>query len=426
MMKYYHCKFLQEAPLSLSNGDGEMTDRDLMTDLQGRPFIPGSSLAGVLRDMLGEREGDLLFGSVTANARADSRVLVSDAVLPVHVGPQDVRISHRDGVGLTEFGTSKKTAKYDFQVVESRLPYTAVLELDCEENDEADVILRGLMENVAANGISFGAKTTRGYGRMSAEVTCVTFDLRSERSLREWIAYDPLEGIPASASGTEIIRPQSAVVSENELHVTARLKFSGAFTVRVYSAKNVSAQERGNVNAPKSAPLKNMNDRPVIPGTSWAGVFRHHMLSMMDELGLGEAEKAAVNEAFGVTDGQTKSRVYFSETAVGGGTQKTVMRVAVERFTAAPKKQGLFSSAIWCGGEGVLDIRLRQYDRARDSLTASLLLQCVRDLHLGLIGVGGEGGVGRGTAEVTGFVVNGKDLSPLLTDKQTSLDLEVL
>ena len=59
---YYKLTFSQTAPLRISNGDVENTDSDLMLDSRGLPFIPGSSIAGVLRSFVPESEGEELFG----------------------------------------------------------------------------------------------------------------------------------------------------------------------------------------------------------------------------------------------------------------------------------------------------------------------------------------------------------------------------
>ena len=51
---YYQLKMIQKSPLRVGNGDAEVTDSDLMLDGRGFPFIPGSSIAGVLREQYGK------------------------------------------------------------------------------------------------------------------------------------------------------------------------------------------------------------------------------------------------------------------------------------------------------------------------------------------------------------------------------------
>ena len=131
-MIYYQCKFRQAAPLRIGAGESEDSDSDVMTDMRGVPFIPGSGIAGVLRTYLSGDEADWLFGPVWSGteekAIRESRVLVSDAVLPRNLKDGAFRIVTRDGVGINDRGTVEQGAKYDFEVVECTEPYTAVVE----------------------------------------------------------------------------------------------------------------------------------------------------------------------------------------------------------------------------------------------------------------------------------------------------------
>ena len=43
------------SPLSVSSGDNEWTDSDVLRDADGNPFVTGSSLAGAMRAYLGKR-----------------------------------------------------------------------------------------------------------------------------------------------------------------------------------------------------------------------------------------------------------------------------------------------------------------------------------------------------------------------------------
>ena len=47
---YYQLKLSQISPLRIGNGENDISDNDLMCDSRGIPFIPGSSMAGVLRE----------------------------------------------------------------------------------------------------------------------------------------------------------------------------------------------------------------------------------------------------------------------------------------------------------------------------------------------------------------------------------------
>lgn len=64
---YYQLKLSQISPLRIGNGENDISDNDLMCDSRGIPFIPGSSMAGVLREKyekLGGKDPEKLFGII--------------------------------------------------------------------------------------------------------------------------------------------------------------------------------------------------------------------------------------------------------------------------------------------------------------------------------------------------------------------------
>lgn len=184
---YYCCRFTQLSPLRLSGGKNDRTDNDLMLDSRGLPMIPGSALAGVLRGRLTREEANLLFGRDTVgDAMTESAVLVGDVALPADA---KVRFTHRDGVGLDEHKVAVPKAKYDFETAECSAPYTAVIEWSGWSDDPALPLLDDLLAGAAADGLAFGGRTTRGYGRMAAEIHKKVFHFPAD--LDAWLAFDP-------------------------------------------------------------------------------------------------------------------------------------------------------------------------------------------------------------------------------------------
>ena len=404
LKRYYRLQLFQTSPLHLSNGDSRDTDSDLMKDSRGLPFIPGTGLAGALRDLLTEEEKPRLFGYIDGEHLQASRVLVSDGTLPAEADWKSVHLIHRDGVGLDTFrGTAVASAKYDFEAVETELPYTAVLEYDGEEEEEDTAALDALIAKIAEDGLVLGGKTTRGYGWM--KVHAEKRDFRFPQELAAWLSFSPcqerggwvpVEGIAGNIGGREY-----------------RLSFTslGAMAVRVYST------EPGK---PDYSPLMNHKGQPVIPGTSWAGSFRHRMLEIAGEIGCQEEEKASVDALFGKLEGDMRrSDITFSQSELRGGKPYNLTRNALDRFTAGPAMSALYTAGYWNGGEGELLIRVRE--GALTPLLEQLLLAAVRDLNFGLMTVGGGAATGLGRVRVTRFLVDGKE-QEVNADVQLSLD----
>ena len=94
-----------------------------------------------------------------------------------------------------------------------------------------------------------------------------------------------------------------------------------------------------------------------------------------------------------------------------------VTRTALERFTAAPRNRALFTSEVAVGGTGELAVTIPSDTPAR---VKGLLGAALCDLHLGLLGFGGENGIGRGMAEITRLTVNGTDRTEALAAGRVS------
>ena len=120
-------KILLEGTLSLDSplliGTGltarearQETDTQVLKDKKERPFIPGTSLAGVLRTLLADEDAALLFGAAERGEKAggaQSAIDIEDVLL------EDAAIVVRDGVGIADFArTSLAGRKYNYEAVE--------------------------------------------------------------------------------------------------------------------------------------------------------------------------------------------------------------------------------------------------------------------------------------------------------------------
>jgi CRISPR/Cas system CSM-associated protein Csm3 (group 7 of RAMP superfamily) len=397
---YYQCAFRQLAPLRIGTGSGEKTDNDIRKDSRGFPMIPGTSLAGVLRALLPPEDADAVFGYLKTGDHAEivsSAVLVGDAVLPAGTRQSDYRISERDGVGLTDHGAKIDHAKYDFEVVECDLPYTAILEL-ADDADEETVVprLERALRLAQAEGLHFGARSTRGYGLVSVSIAKRSFEF--PRQLDEWLDFDPLTG-----AYPDRLPDGPLPERRRPIRVELTVKMRGSFSVRVYT----TAIARENEAAPDQIALENRKGDAVLPGTSWAGSFRHHMRLLAQGSGLDEAVLNQIDALFGVT-GKVKKRseIRFREAEINTKKRLTITRNAIDRFTNVPCNRALFTSRVAHGGEGEATIEL---PTETDPKLLRLLAAAINDLDLGLMTLGGEAGVGRGLCEVTALKVNGTD-----------------
>ena len=430
---YYRLKFVPRSPLRIGNGMHELSDSDLMLDGRGLPFIPGTSLAGIIRHRAGSICSDKetlkrLFGNiekagegVEETTNTSSAIIIGDAVIRVRDAGEekDVFISNREGVALGEWETAKKGAKFDFQISETDREFYSIVEWtgdEKQETEEISKIIEPILKSYIATGLSAGARTSRGYGKFDLHVTKKDFAFPDK--LSEWIEFKPYDA-NAFEEGIEL----KGTLLEKDCTIKIGFKMKSTFSVRVRTART-ELMDDGTV--PDSVPMTNFKGKPIIPGTAWAGVFRHHMHHLLRDIGVYEnsTEMKSLDRVFGMSDvkGEVfKSLLNFSESVINIDDEKkqrlSITRTAVDRFTASPRNAALYTNMVYCGGNGELLIR---YDY--ESLTRQqreLIAACICDMHIGLLTVGGQSSVGSGIMEVESVVVNGVDKT---TDMTASIE----
>lgn len=198
-------------PLLISTGQGdEVADQDFVTDANGLPMLPGTSIAGALRSLCRQQlkwddeRLSRIFGFQErleqsddhADKGAGSRLHVSCGVLhDSQDAPVDGRISAerlrdpilqdgkrgavRDHVRLTHRGTAALHGKFDERHlnVGHRFTFELLLEGSGSAEDSAD--WNELLDGLHHSGFRLGGKTRRGYGSLSIQSVCdSSFDLR--------------------------------------------------------------------------------------------------------------------------------------------------------------------------------------------------------------------------------------------------------
>ena len=354
---YYKIKFTLSSPLALSSGENNYADRDVIRDASGKPFIPASSIAGVCRNALKAQYRDSYLGYVqkadesnSETAAGDSMIMFYDALMEKkqndpknpnqeHTEKQDqeYKISIRDGVGLDEYKTAKRGAKYDMEVLEPGVVFVTYIEQNLTDSKSVNVanIVADLFNS---NKLCFGGKTTRGYGDiLASEIKQKRFDLTEPEKTKEWISFD-MYGDATEWDDYDYTEAQEKQ-TETETVITLSLKQreGSGISIRKNSSKPSEKIDLPNGNFKKipepdyeQLTLSGDEPIPVIPGTSWAGAFGHQMKN----LGLNDSD---YKDLFGYVKGKEtkKSRIRFSETQLKGSTSKKISRTAIDRFSGA-------------------------------------------------------------------------------------------
>jgi CRISPR/Cas system CSM-associated protein Csm3 (group 7 of RAMP superfamily) len=392
------------SPLLIGSGtetEGRVNEVDtyVLKDKQEVPFIPGTSLAGVLRDYLYRRDqktGELLFGKIIPQSDGSHDLQSAVAVQDIHL--ENTKIALRDGVGIDDFThMAKDGCKYDYEAVERGAEGTFSMEITLREfhaqQGQAIEDAIGALLYHLESGFMLGALTAKGFGRVCIQqLKAVKYDFHEKADVIAWLLGRDSCTILKS-------RKEDADVSADMI-IDADFALRSSLIIRDYvvDEQNNNAEDDKNK---LSAIQKMSNGDYVIPGTSLKGVLRHQSAQILRRLGvvdtmlddlMGYAEKEA----------KKKSRFYVEEIYINGGVKAVEQtRNRIDRFTGATIETALFTTRpIWQEKNQEATIRHFHYEiRGCKDWEAGLALFLLRDLWLGQVAIGGEKSVGRGTLQ---------------------------
>jgi len=416
-------------------GQGETAvDMAVLRDpTDGRPLLPGTSLAGALRshlaDVLGgyrsseHKDVAALFGAArSTDAGSQSPLIVFDSL--AHL-PEDLTLEIRDGVAIDSVtGTAEAHKKFDFEVLPAGTRFPVRIEL-IVENPDREVRLLGLLivalEGLAEGDIALGMRRSRGLGTINVHNwKALRHDLTTAQGWLGWLTSDHEKPIADDAQSyhfvAEAIRSvypsRQALnnfldnVTDKRRRILAELEMKIAGDLLVRSP----ATDPG---APDAVHLCSAG-MPVLPGTGLAGALRAQALRIArlvrEKHGDGDRW---VERIFGPRlerqnensqSGQAiASKLRISESFIKNGGARRQTRIAIDRFTGGVVQGALFDEQVQAGGNLTVKLELRDPTDAE----AGLVLLLLKDLLSGEIPVGGSVSVGRGVLRGTARVRSG-------------------
>lgn len=211
----YIAKIIVETESALAVGSGQSgleTDRLIASDCNDLPYIPGTSLAGVIRHayeaMTDKFQTDALFGfqDLKANKGEGSRIIFSSAHLVTKDGDKIIdglrdtdysrddfyrhffTLPERDHVRMTEKGVAdtKEHGKFDEQLVYKGTRFGFEVELIGTADDKTD--WESLLNIFAQPYFRIGAGTRNGFGEISVDdIKARSYDLADKDDLSEYL-----------------------------------------------------------------------------------------------------------------------------------------------------------------------------------------------------------------------------------------------
>ena len=403
-----------------------IADMCLLRDAKDKPFIPGASIAGAARSLLARqrlawaqyshkdginnepRELKSFFGGsentdTVEDSDPMSALIVADAVCV----SKEAKTFIRDGVRVdAESGSAAEGAKFDVEVLERGTEF--LLNLECiirkgDNNADLTELFLGLLYAFEQGDIQLGARTRRGYGRGKVD-SWEIYDLQMSNSRHVW-AW--LQNKPESQDNSSL-KPRSLLYDQrNYFRIEADFQLRTSLLIRSSSED------------PKDPDMVHLysNDKPVIPGTSFAGAFRQRANLIAKVIGWesGESDQERVCELFGPIHKQDEktedtqqtdlwaSRVLIEERLVKKVKPVWQDRVAIDRFTGGSLQSALFNEkpVYPCSlkEQTKTNIRLRLTLEEPENAEIGLLLLTLRDFWYGHAALGGETSNGRGTLQ---------------------------
>jgi len=198
-------------PLAIGSGEKGLTvDRLIVRDANGLPYIPGTSLAGVVRheiteELLEDVVNDIFGHQDNENKGQGSRINFSSAVLVSGDGKQKAleglhninlkegyysyfnRLPERDHVRITHRGSADTEGhgKFDEELVHKGVRFMFEIELEGKEADKENwVKILNILHNPS---FRIGAGTRKGFGALKI-VECRTKEIDLKKSISDYLS----------------------------------------------------------------------------------------------------------------------------------------------------------------------------------------------------------------------------------------------
>lgn len=430
-----------ETPLVIGSGNKDIkTDSVVAKDINELPYIPATTLAGLIRHSLSEELQEYWMGFQKKKDGEGSRIMLSEGkILSADGNPIDglnldedavTRLCHelpiRQHVRINQQGTAVKNGKFDEEIVPKGVRFCFEIELMAEKDKPG--IMGTILSIIQSDGFRIGSGSRSGFGKI--EVVGI---LRRDLDL---CVLDELElylGKSASlAKAWEGYRPYtpSATKESDCIFYTLELKpvdfmfFGSGFgdersDMTFVREPVVTSWDRGEATVeelerviliPASSVKGALAHRTAYHYNRLEGVFADKKTAEELEKNTGKENKA-VKTLFGSEGdrkGKNKQRgnILFSdviEKQEASLEKKVLNHVKIDRFTGGAVDGALFSEEVLYATGKTFNLELMLQKTAVDEKDGKIVKAfeaALTDLCRGYLPLGG--GVNRGNGTFKG------------------------
>lgn len=427
-----------KTPLALGSGDGSIeTDSEVATDINGLPYIPATSIAGVLRHAagVGLQDSNNLWGFQKGNDGHGSQIIFSegrmvgkdgkaidglaDKLEGEFYGEYKLNMPIRQHVRIGHKGVAEEHGKFDNRVVFKGTHFIFEVEIVTSADGDPAGELRKLVSNMRQAEFRLGGGTRNGYGQMAVvdgQIQMKSYDLTVKKSAEEYLSHsaklsDPFDGdyVQADATDTSTWQKYTLTLTPEDFFLFGSGRGDDEADMTAVTEKVVTWKD-GVPSFDK--------DKTLIPATSVKGALAHRTAFHYNKLAENFADKLqtlesvvgpknkAVQTLFGYQDENGdlhRGNVIFSDLFEDFKHTKILNHVAIDRFTGGAIDGALFSEKVTYGQrkEITLEILVNETDEVKqDPRVLQAFHAAIADLCNGLLPLGG--GVCRGNGTFTG------------------------
>ncbi len=414
------------SPLAIGTGEKDIiTDAPVARDSNGLPYIPGTSLAGIIRHNIAPTLAKTLFGYQEGDKGEGSKVIISDALLVGADGKaidglqtveDDGYLHHfqvlpvRQHVRITEKGTAARYGKFDEQVVYTGTRFVFEIELLSATDDEP--VMDTFASIVSSGTFRIGSGTRCGFGAVKiVSYLYRAYDLTKEADLKAYVSKtaclsDDFEQAEKKDTSVRLLQDWTEITLE--LAPMDFFLFSSGFGDE--DADMTPVKEQRIVWTDGKPSFK--EDCTLIPATSVKGALAHRVAyhwnlithrNVEDGTAIPYDKNPAVIALFGtVTDDEDCSpaigNVIFSDVLVEKASTKVLPHIRTDKFTGGVMDGALFQEKVtWAKGQTIREVIYVKDEVLENAPDIKAAFEAaLRDIGQGRLALGGGTNRGHG------------------------------
>ena len=430
-----HIVLEAETPLVISSGDKTtLTDSAILKDINGHPYIPGTTIAGILRHILGEEKAKDIFGLKDEKKTRGSNMIFSEGKIvgldgkvldgivngDLEFERRFQRLPKRNHVRLTSKGVAKEHGKFDEEVIYKGTRFAFDIEMVESVDDAQESIFNDVLNELGTDTFRIGGGSRSGFGKIKVvEIKKKNLDLRQPDQLEVYLRQSSALTSDYDGWDSYEISPQASA---------GWIKYDLTLTpVDFFSFGSGLGDNKVDATPVKESFIKWENGRGefkhnalLIPAASLKGALAHRvafyynvkyktfaMSTPADDFKEHTTDKnPAVRELFGYQDaneGQKCGACLFSDIICEEPLKDKVLNhVKIDRFISGAMDGALFSEKVIDGTGSRLQFKtsilikkptkdLDKFNEAVDCLKKAL-----DDIDRGTLPLGGASGRGHG------------------------------